>query len=107
MHQIPNRLIVAILGLIIVLGIVVALVYVFLPGGETPTAETARITVEEIVNRVATAEEETFTPALAGEELRPGFGVKTFADSEARVDVVIRGFLRIVRTKAFVASRTR
>ena len=83
---------------------VVALVLV-LRGGSGPIAVAAQITVEEITNRVETerpresAQPATaFTPAEIGQELLPGDGVKTFVESEARVDIRVQEFLRITRT---------
>ena len=53
----------------------------------------AEITIEEIVNHVETERrrppslEGSFAPASVGEKLIPGDGVKTYRDSEARVDI--------------------
>ena len=73
-------------------------------GDVTPTPDRSRITVEEIVNRVETGwagnavTEPDFLPAEIGQELVAGSGVKTFQDSEARVDIRVQDLLRIIRT---------
>ena len=65
----------------------------------------ARITVEEIVNRVETNirrdahQRPAFSPAEIGQVLLPGDGVKTFPGSEARVDITIGALTRITRTR--------
>jgi len=71
--------------------------------GQGSEAQQASIHVEEIINQVETARPRgagttVFLPAQVGQALLPGDGVKTAADSEARVDIVIHKFLRIART---------
>ena len=84
--------------------VVLAVAAVFLiRAGRGAETQQASIHVEEIINQVETArprEAETteFLPAQAGQTLLPGDGVKTSSGSEARVDIVIQKFLRIVRT---------
>ena len=69
-----------------------------------PTPASNRITVEEIVNRVETGQSVetganlTFLPAEVGQDLETGSGVRTFPDSEARVDIQIEDLLRVLRT---------
>ena len=64
----------------------------------------ADITVEEVVNRVETQRRRppnlaaSFSPALVGEELIPGDGVKTYSESEARIDISFNTTSRITRT---------
>jgi hypothetical protein len=89
---------------IVVIVAVVALVLVLRSGGG-PAAVAVQITVEEITNRVETerpreaAQPATaFSPAEIGQDLLPGDGVKTFVESEARVDIRVQEFLRIIRT---------
>ena len=84
---------------------VVLFVLVFSNRDGSAEPEDARITVEEVVNRVETDRREDpvlggehFLPAEVGQTLSSGNGVKTFPDSEARVDIVIRTFTRITRT---------
>ena len=93
-------------GAVVIAAVVIALVWVFLLRGDNgPVASAAQITVEEITNRVETerpreaAQPATaFSPAEIGQELIPGDGVKTFVESEARVDIRVQEFLRITRT---------
>ena len=74
------------------------------PGAAEPVLDDSRISVEEIVNRVETGQvgntpgQQDFKAAEIGQELLPGSGVKTFQDSEARVDIRIQELLRIIRT---------
>ena len=42
---------------------------------------------------------ESFLPAVVGQELLPGDGLMTYADSEARVDITIADYTRVSRTK--------
>ena len=84
---------------------VILVVLVFSNGDDGAEPEEARITVEEVINRVETNLRgdpvlggEQFLPAQVGQDLSSGDGVKTFRDSEARVDIVIRAFTRITRT---------
>ena len=69
-----------------------------------PTPASNRITVEEIMNRVETGQSEetgsnlTFLPVEVGQDLETGSGVRTFPDSEARVDIQIEDLLRVLRT---------
>ena len=97
----------AAVGIIAAVATVVAvLVFVVFGNGDADQEpEAARITVEEVINRVETdkrrdldAAEEQFLPAQVGEDLSPGDGVKTFRESEARVDIVIRDLTRITRS---------
>ena len=95
-------LIIAVLGSV---AGVVAVVLVFdgrLGGRE---AQGSQITIEEIVNQVETHRStevqgniSRFLPARVGQNLSSGDGVRTFRDSQARVDIRIQEFLRIVRT---------
>ena len=93
-------------GVAIVAAVVAVLVLVVFgngDGGSEP--EPARITVEEVINRVETERprdpatgQAEFLPAQVGQDLSPGDGVKTFRESEARVDIVIRALTRITRS---------
>ena len=62
------------------------------------------ITVEEVINRVETERRRppnlagSFTQALVGETLIPGDGVKTYPQSEARIDISFDNATRITRT---------
>ena len=104
-----RRLIIAILGTatVAIIAAVVAVLAlgVFGNGDDDPSLEKARITVEEVINQVETErprEPDTdvprFLPAEVGEDLSPGDGVKTFRESEARIDIVISAFTRITRS---------
>ena len=82
----------------------VVVVILVLRGGESESSK-ASITVEHVVNRVDTDRPRqdceqlpNFLSARVGQELIPGDGVLTFQDSEARVDITVREFLRVVRT---------
>ena len=100
-----GRLILAGAGVVIA-AVVVALVLVILLGGDDGTAAApTMITLEEITNRVETerprevsAPAAVFAAAQVGQNLVPGDGVKTFVESEARVDIRVQDFLRIIRT---------
>ena len=65
----------------------------------------AEITIEEIINQFETERRRppslagSFVPALVGEKLIPGDGVKTYPESEARVDISFNS------TSGAVASR--
>ena len=68
-------------------------------------AEEVLITVREITNLVQSqlardqdAASTEFVRAMVGQELLPGDGIKTFQNSEARVDILVGGFTRINRT---------
>ena len=68
-------------------------------------AEEVLITVREITNLVQSqlardqdAASPEFVRAMVGQELLPGDGIKTFQNSEARVDILVGGFTRINRT---------
>ena len=101
-----RRWIIAVLGaggVAIVAAVVAVLVLVVFGDGDgAPKPEPARITVEEVVNRVETErprepgiDQAEFLLAEVGQELSPGDGIKTFRESEARVDIVIRALTRI------------
>ena len=97
----------------VVASVLVAVVVSIAAGGGEPAPEDAHITVQEIVNQVDTGEtaetggaQPDYTPAQIGEELRPGSGVKTYQESEARVDVSVRDLIRIVRTAPNTSWRT-
>lgn len=102
------RLSIAILGAI-ALGttLAVAAAMTFLTSGDgeggVQLVETD-ITVEEVINRVETQRRRppnlagSFTPALVGEKLIPGDGVKTYSGSEARIDITFKTASRITRT---------
>ena len=104
-----RRLTLAIIGTSavgIIAAVVAVLVFVVFGNGDVDQEpEAARITVEEVINRVETdkrreldAAEEQFLLAQVGEDLSPGDGVRTFRESEARVDIVIRDLTRITRS---------
>ena len=82
---------------------VVAIVVVY-AGGSPPIP--AQITVQEVINQVETDRPrgiipvaESYLPAVVGQELLPGDGLMTYADSEARVDITIADYTRVSRTK--------
>ena len=93
-------------GLVAVVAVgaaVVAVAIVFV-GGSPPVP--AQISVQEVINNVETDRPrglgpvaETYLPAVIGQELLPGDGLNTFADSEARVDISIADYTRVTRTK--------
>ena len=74
--------------------------------GSEAADESSLVTIKKITNQVETNRSWTsddndakFIPAAVGQVLLPGDIVKTFLNSEARVDFRIREFLRITRTK--------
>ena len=87
----------------------IALIMVACGGGNgdpTLQPQNAQVTVEEVINTVETdrrrdtdATEADFRAAQIGQGLITGDGVKTFSDSEARIDIAIVDHLRIARTK--------
>ena len=99
------RLTVAILG-IVAAAVVLIVIFVLLSSGDDDLrVEDVQITVAQITNQVETDRRSSpdvvtgdFVPAQVGQNLSPGDEVKTFADSEARVDMVIRDFTLITRT---------
>ena len=75
-------------------------------GDEVSQDESLRITLEVITNTVETdtsadsgSGQSNFQKAKPGQRLSTGHGVKTFLNSEARVDIVILENLRVARTK--------
>ncbi|MCI0859617.1 MAG: hypothetical protein J4N81_12865, partial [Chloroflexi bacterium] len=87
-----------------IVAIAAVVVFLLLDNG-TPSPANARVSVQEIINKVETdrrretaAPISNFLPAQVGQDLMPGDGVKTFPDSEARVDILVNEFLRITRT---------
>ena len=100
-----GRLILAAAAVVIVAVVVAGVLAILLGGRDSPAAAPTNITVEEITNRVETerpretsAPAAVFAPAEIGQDLVPGDGVKTFIESEARVDIRVEEFLRIIRT---------
>ena len=98
-----GRLILVCAGVVIAAAIVAVVLVILLGGSDSPVAAPTIITVEEITNRVETerpreASAAVFAPAQIGQNLVPGDGVKTFVESEARVDIRVQDFLRIIRT---------
>jgi len=100
-----GRLILAGAGVVIAAVIVAVVLVILLSGDDSPALAPTIITVEEITNRVETdrprevsAPAAVFSPAEIGQDLVPGDGVKTFVESEARVDIRVQDFLRIIRT---------
>ena len=84
--------------------VVAAVAVVMLTGSPGPVA--ADISVQEMVNRVESdrprdpaTDAVNFLPAVLGQDLRPGDGLKTYDASEARVDIVVGSSSRITRTK--------
>ncbi|MFQ6028845.1 MAG: hypothetical protein ACE5Q6_15280, partial [Dehalococcoidia bacterium] len=74
-------------------------------GDGDPEPEEVNVILKEIINRVETdrprhlaARGTNFLPARIGQELVPGDGIKTFENSESRVDIAVREFTRITRT---------
>ena len=102
---VPFRLTAAVLGMVPT-AVVIIVIFVFsLSCDDAPTAEDAQITVAQIINQVETDKRASpdvvkrdFLPAQVGQSLSPGDEVKTFADSEVRVDIVIRDLTLITRT---------
>ncbi len=102
-----TRLTIVIFGTAAIIAVVavVLVLLVFGNGDADEKLERASITVEEVINRVETdssqdpaAIEKEFLPAQVGQGLSPGDSVKTFPESEARVDIVIRALTRITRS---------
>jgi len=97
-------------GIIIFVVIGAVLVFVNLSNRDKePEPRDVRITVEELVNQVESDRPRGtgpfgrfrtsgFSPAVVGQTLIPGDGIKTFANSEARVDVALGPLTRITRT---------
>ncbi len=91
------------------MAIVVAVAGVFTAGfanGGTLRADDAQFTVKEIVNRVETQRhrdptvlEVDFRLAQLDQDLVPGDAVKTYKNSEARVDITVQELTRITRTR--------
>ena len=91
------------MGTTVAVAIVVAF-YVFSGVEDAVQLVKADITVEEIINQVETERRRppslagSFTPALVGEKLIAGDGVKTHPQSEARIDITFSNTSRITRT---------
>ena len=75
-------------------------------GGDDLNGSKTQITVEQIINDVETdrprgsgSRGSDFQAAALGQDLIPGDSLKTFRDSEARVDVMVGGRVRIMRSK--------
>lgn len=93
-------------GAVAVAAVITVAVVVLLVRNRGPEPGAAQITLEEIINQVETDRpgragegESNFRAAKVGQGLKPGDGVKTFPESQARVEVLVGQFLRIVRTK--------
>ena len=93
-------------GLLAIAGILAAVISVWAVQSGGGPAFTAGITVAKIVNRVETdrpgrsgSMTEQFLPAVIGQGLLPGDGVRTYVNSEARVDIKIQGHTRVSRTR--------
>lgn len=90
-------------GVVTVITAVIVVVLILRTGGsESPKPS---ITVEEVINRVDTdrprqegVQPTNFVSARVGQELISGDGVLTFQNSEARVDITVQEFLRVIRT---------
>jgi len=85
--------------------LVAAVILVVVLAGGSPTVA-AEITVANVINRVETDQSrgagpvaEHFLPAVVGQLLLPGDGVRTFMDSEARVDIRFHDYTKVSRTK--------
>lgn len=93
------------IGVGIVAAVIAVVVVILIVRNGGPGPAKASITVEEVVNRVDTdrprqdgVQPPSFVAAQVGQELVPGDGVLTFQNSQARVDIKVREFLRVVRT---------
>jgi len=105
---VSNRVRWTLIGIAIVIvaaGIAAAAVLVPVFRDSGPVTVEAQVTIEQIINQVETdlfreagGGASNFLPAQIGQELAPGDGIKTFQESEARVDILVQEFLRIVRT---------
>ena len=90
------------------IAIIVVVAGVFAAGfanGGAVRADDAQFTVKEIVNRVETQRhrdsavlEVDFRLAQLEQDLVPGDAVKTYKNSEARVDITVQELTRITRT---------
>ena len=73
-------------------------------GGDSVQLVDVDISVAEIINQVETERRRppnlagSFTPAILGQKLTAGDGVKTFSQSEARIDISFNTASRITRT---------
>ena len=94
------------IGLLASVGLVavIAAVWIVLNGGSS--AVPAEISVAKIINRVETDRpretgpaRERFVPAEIGQALLPGDGVRTYVNSEVRIDIQIQEYTRVTRTK--------
>jgi hypothetical protein len=89
----------AVAGIVVAALIIALTVFLLTRGGDGVEAEDASITLTEILNKVETdVGDEQFALASVGQALETGDGVKTFPDSQARVDLAVRDFKRVVRT---------
>ena len=93
------------LGVGVVAAIIGVMVVIQILRGSGPDPAKPSITVEEIINRVDTdrprqggVKSPNFIAAQVGQELTPGDRLVTFRNSQARVDITVREFLRVVRT---------
>ena len=100
-----STLIIGTLALSITLAVAIAVAFSITGKGEDAVQLVkVDITVEEVINRVETQRRRppnlagTFTPALVGEKLIPGDGVKTYSGSEERIDITFKTASRITRT---------
>ena len=92
------------IGLLASVGLVavIAAVWIVLNGGSS--AVPAEISVAKIINRVETDRpretgpaRERFVPAEIGQALLPGDGVRTYVNSEVRIDIQIQEYTRVPR----------
>jgi hypothetical protein len=90
---------------VVTVAAIISIVVVLIVHGSRPDLAKPSITVEEIINRVDTdrprqggVKSPNFMAAQAGQELTPGDRLMTFQNSQARVDITVREFLRVVRT---------
>ena len=102
-----NLPVIMLAGMGIIIFAVMAAVLVFINLDDInsrPEPRDVRIIVEELVNRVesdrprGTGQEWGFFPATVGQPLIPGDRIKTFQNSEARVDVTLGSLTRITWT---------